>query len=87
MSAVVSVTITLPNSGDTITSAKSRLFKLNSSGNSIDDQFTAVRRLIQLLEGAEIGSYSAQVQITVRDTDPSVTTSGTGSIQKTFNLK
>lgn len=87
MSAIVSVTITLPNSGDTIPSVKSRIFKLNPAGNPIDDQFTAVRRLIQLLEGAEVGAYSAAIQITVRDTDPSVSTSGTGSVQATYNLK
>lgn len=85
MSAVVDVTITIPN--DTIKQSKNRIFKLNQAGTSVDDQFTAIRQLITFLEGAEVGAYSAQVKITVRDTDPNVTTSGTGSTQATFNLK
>lgn len=33
------------------------------------------------------GKISASVQVTTRDTDPSVATSGTGSTQQTYNHK
>lgn len=36
-----------------------------------------------LLAGAKAG----EVQLTVRDTDPNVATSGAGSIQETYDLK
>jgi hypothetical protein len=84
MSATVTVVITLPT--DTVASANSRIFKL-ANGVSVDDQFTATRQVADLIDGIQLGTSSAQIQITTRDTDPAVTTSGAGSIQKTFNLK
>lgn len=85
MASAICVTIVVPNGN--IIQQKNQLFDLNTSGLPISDQFNAVRALINVLEGALSGSLSAQVQITVRDTDPGTTTHGTGSVQATYNLK
>lgn len=84
MSAVITVVITIPNG--TIAQNNGKIFK-TAAGVSVDDQFTAVRQLSNLIDGVCAGTTSAQIQITSRDTDPVVSTSGSGSIQKTFNLK
>lgn len=82
MSATITVVLTLPT--DTVASCNSRIFKL-ANGVSVDDNYTAVRQVADLIDGIQLGTSSAQIQITTRDTDPGVTTHGTGSIQATFN--
>ena len=87
MSSVINVTITLPSATDTIAQSKNSIFQLDNLGDVVSDQFSVINNLCNLLTGAMGGTKSAQVQITVRDTDPSVTTSGSGSVQVTYNLK
>lgn len=47
----------------------------------------AINALVDVLDGVNGGCYPASVQITTRNTDPGVTTSGTGSQQFTYNKK
>lgn len=46
-----------------------------------------VGRARNYLEAILAGAKDCAVQATTRDTDPSVATSGSGSLQKLFNLK
>jgi len=41
----------------------------------------------EYLEAILAGAVDCSVQVTTRDTDPSVATSGSGSAQVTYNLK
>lgn len=50
-------------------------------------QHQGVEQLKQYLEEILAGTRDCSVQSTSRDTDPSVATSGSGSTQKTYNLK
>lgn len=47
----------------------------------------AVNQAIDLLAGLTAGSPNGAMQVTVRDSDPSVSTSGSGSTQQSYNLK
>ena len=56
--------------------------KLDDSGAT-----TAVNKVIAMLAGIAGGLSSAEVEITIRDTDPAVATNGAGSVQRAHNLK
>jgi hypothetical protein len=45
----------------------------------------SINNCINVLTAIEGGLKAASVQITVRDTDPSVSTSGSGSTQNTYS--
>ena len=47
----------------------------------------AVNQAIDLLAGLSGGTPNGAMQVTVRDSDPSVSTSGSGSTQQSYNLK
>lgn len=47
----------------------------------------AVNKLVAHLAGTAGGVSSAEVEVTIRDTDPAVATSGAGSVQRTHDLK
>lgn len=78
MAAYVVVTINDPN--NTIQHLKDRVYRANNA----PDTTAALAAYIQGIAG---GAFAASVQVTIRDTDPSVTTSGTGSVQQTHNHK
>lgn len=47
----------------------------------------AVTNARNLADAILAGAKDASVQITVRDTDPAIATSGSGSTQQSYNLK
>lgn len=57
----------------------------------LDDESTSgetgINQLINILSGCAGGAYRADVELTIRDTDPAVSTNGTGSVQRTYNCK
>lgn len=55
---------------------------LGSSGNPEEH----VAKVANYIAACQAGIVDASVQVTSRDTDPSVSTSGTGSAQQTFDL-
>lgn len=59
---------------------------LNANQNS-GNPHEAVSNAQNLLNGIQAGAVDASIQMTVRDTDPSVATSGAGSTQESYNLK
>lgn len=69
---------------------------VNVSGQSIADfnsecikstkPHESIRGVVNELEAILAGTRDGTVQVTSRDTDPSVATSGTGSTQATFDL-
>ena len=76
-------TIVVVANGDTITSLKARLGGLTAQ----PDKSQMINAIIDLLSGSLVGNLQAStVQLTVRDTDPSVSTSGSGSAQYTVNV-
>jgi hypothetical protein len=44
-----------------------------------------IKNCINVLSAVEGGLKAASIQVTVRDTDPSVSTSGSGSTQNTYS--
>jgi len=60
--------------------------ELNSSIHRTGKQREAVQNCINYLTGMGSGTKSGTLQITTRDTDPAVTTSGSGSTQETHTL-
>lgn len=87
MSAVVTIVIVAPN--ETITQLNARLFGLDGSGAALNpDKSQVINNSIDLLSGCAAGKETggATIQITTRDTDPAVSTSGTGSKQKSVTV-
>jgi len=68
--------VNLPN--DTITNINQNM----QFPTKIDE---SIQGAIQFLIDAQAGTKAASVQITSRDTDPAVSTSGSGSLQYTYN--
>lgn len=60
---------------------------LNDRSQSPTKPNDAVNLLCNLLDGIKGGTIDASVQVTTRDVTASVTTSGTGSTQYSYNLK
>ena len=77
MASYIVVTI---KSNETISQSNDRLIK--SSNNNIE----GITQLRNYLDKILAGNIDGTVQVTVRDTDPSVTTSGTGSKQSTHKV-
>jgi len=74
------VAIILDASGDSIEQLNA---KLQRAGKPEE----AAQALCNFLLGASSGMESCEMQIVVRDTDPSVSTSGTNSTDETYDLK
>lgn len=64
---------------DSIGQLKSRLASTDTS-----DKHGMISLLENYLAAIKSGAHSATMQLTVRDTDPAVTTSGSGSAQYSF---
>ena len=64
-----------------IEEAKAKLDTLDAN------QEQALAKFINYLAGLSGGMSSADVELTIRDTDPAVATSGSGSVQRDYNLK
>lgn len=61
--------------------------QLNSDVQRPGKPHEAVVQARNLLDGLLAGTKDGEVQITTRDTDPSISTSGSGSQQESYNLK
>ncbi len=61
--------------------------QLNSDIQRTGNPHVAVVQARNELDAILAGAKDASVQVTTRDTDPSVATSGSGSTQITYNLK
>lgn len=66
------------NSPDNISELNSKIQRVGSSPEALNN----VANYINAINSANI---SASVQVTVRDTDPSVSTSGSGSTQVSYS--
>jgi hypothetical protein len=67
------------NTGDSISD-------INSKAVKPTQQFEGVQGVRNYLDAALGGLKPASIQVTSRDTDPSVSTSGSGSAQTTYRL-
>jgi len=63
------------------------IVNLNEKTQSAGNPDNAMNKVNDLLSGILGGSYDATMQVTVRDTAPTITTSGTGSTQIDYNFK
>ncbi len=70
-----------------IDSPKDSIQNLNDKSQTPTKPEEAVNLLSNYLDGIKAGTIDASVQVTTRNTDPSVGTSGSGSTQYTYNLK
>lgn len=70
------------NTNDSISDLNSKV--LNHPNGNPREGAVDVRNYLERCIGQIVDS---SIQVTSRDTDPSVTTSGTGSTQRTYNLK
>ncbi len=59
---------------------------LNANTQNPTNSFESVNLCVNLLNSIKAGARSANVQVTVRDTDPAISTSGSGSTQNSYNL-
>lgn len=76
--AIVVVVIDVPSEG---------IGQLNAEIQNSGNPHEAVINLRNMMDAAMGGLKGASFQVTTRDTAPSITTSGTGSLQVTYNLK
>lgn len=70
-----------------IETPKDSIAELNSKIQRPGKPHEAVVQARNYLDGILAGCTDSSVQITSRDTDPSVSTSGSGSEQESYNLK
>lgn len=70
-----------------IDSPSDSIGNLNAKTQTPTKAHTAVNLLGNYLDGIKGGTIDASVQVTTRDTDPGVSTSGSGSTQQLYNLK
>lgn len=61
--------------------------RLNSDLQRPTKPHEAVVELKDMCQAILAGAKDASVQITTRDTDPAISTSGSGSQQESYNLK
>lgn len=73
--------IVVNSTNDTIENLNAKV--VHSSGNGLE----GVVALRNYMDSILIGVVDAEVQFTTRDSDPSVSTSGSGSTQATYDLK
>lgn len=59
--------------------------KLNLADTGNGEEHASL--LANYLSACQGGMVDASIQVTTRDTDPSVSTSGSGSLQRTYSLK
>ena len=59
--------------------------QLNAKIQDATNPNEALNNVTNYLDGIKSGAKNASVQVTIRDTDPSVATSGSGSTQNTYN--
>lgn len=83
--AVVCVVVSAPNLS--IDQLNGEMFQLNGTVALNSDAPELLNAVIDLMSGAAVGNLTAgTVQVTVRSTDPGVTTSGTHSNQISVNV-
>lgn len=69
------------NTTDSIAQLNAKL-DLGSSGNPEEH----VAKIANYISGCQAGTVDASIQVTSRDTAPTVATSGAGSAQQTYDL-
>lgn len=81
------LTVVINASAETIANLTNKVMGVSTGSSDNTNGEKALNNLINLLSGMAGGAAaSATVQMTTRDTDPSVATSGTGSTQLTYTL-
>lgn len=81
------VCIVVDSANLTINQLNADMFQLNGTVALQSDAPELLNAVIDLMSGAAVGNLTAgTVQVTVRSTDPGVTTAGTHSNQITVNV-
>jgi hypothetical protein len=80
------ITIVIGLESDSISQSNQQLFQQDAAGNVVNDAYDGLTALINHIDATNGGTkHPCTVQVTTRDTDPGVTTSGAHSAQVTYN--